>query len=175
MKTSIRYSGMTEELFFVFRETQYISRDRSTMHSEDNKEKESIIAELCVDLIEKYGYHLGNIRIKEFVPVLSPKGVSYHEIDILITDNAENPMLLVEVLPHKEYIFHRNLAIQKLFSLAAAVGSVSSSPSLVCYTRWREDGLIKQNKAVVDTRRFPTYEAWQSSGFEYETEIPEIK
>ena len=175
MKPSLQYSRLTEELFFVFRETQYIIRDRSTMRGEDGKEKESIIAELCVDLIEKYGYHLGNIRIKEFVPVLSPNGVSYPEIDILLADNAGNPMLLVEVLPHKEYVFRRNLAIQKLFSLIDAVGFASSSPSLMCYTRWHEDGLIKENKAVVDTRRFPTYDTWQSSGFAYETKIPGMK
>ena len=175
MKTSIQYSRVAEELFFVFRETQYIVRDRSTMRGEDDKEKESIIAELCVDLIEKYGYRLDNIHIKEFVPVVSPKGVSYSEIDILLTDNAEHPMLLVEVLPHKEYIFRRNLAIQKLFSVAPVVGSPVSSLSLMCYTRWHENGYIKENKAVVDTRRFPTYEAWESSDFECETEIPGMK
>ena len=175
MKTSIRYSRVTEELFFVFCETHSIVRDRSAVRGEDDKEKESIIAELCVDLIEKYGYRLGNIRVKEFVPVVSPNGVSYSEIDILLTDNAENPMLLVEVLPHKEYVFRRNLAIQQLFSLTGAIGSASSPLWLMCYTRWHENGYIKENKAVVDTRRFPTYEAWESSDFECETEIPGMK
>ena len=174
MKQLVQYRCVTEELFFVFRETRDILRDIGAAYGED-REKESIIAGLCVDLIERYGYRLANIQVKELLPFVAEKKLSYTEIDIMVTDKTENPVLLVEVLPHEEYEFRLHLAMQKLFSVAHAIGHDSPLLSLMCYTRWHEGELRKESISVVDTRRFPTYELWQSSGFACETEIPRRK
>ena len=174
MKQPVQYRRVTEELFFVLRETRDIVRDVGAAYGED-REKESIIAGLCVDLIEKYEYRLANIQVKELLPFVAEKKLSYTEIDIVVTNKTENPALLVEVLPHEEYEFRLHLAMQKLFSVAHAIGRDSPLLFLVCYTRWHENGFIKEKIAIVDTRRFPTYELWQSSGFACETEIPRRK
>ena len=170
----MQYDRITEELFFVFRETQHIIRDVGATYGED-KEKESIVAGLCVDLIEKYGYRLANIQVKKLLPFVAEKKLSYTEIDIVVTNKTENPVLLVEILPHEEYEFRLHLAMQKLFSVAHAIGRDSPLLFLMCYTRWHEGELRKESISVVDTRRFPTYELWQSSGFACETEIPRRK
>ena len=168
METLVRYSHRKEPFYFSFQSRAiWILRDAMyDEHAEHRKEKEHIIAELCVDLIDHYGWYLANIHIGELVPVVSQEGWSYPEVDILLTDGTGRPSTLIKVAPRENYAEGLADAAQELFLLAHALRlELSASPlSLVYCTRWHENGGTKEQVITIDYSRFKSFAAWAEAG-----------
>ena len=168
MEQLTHYSHAKEAFYFSFhRRAVWMLRDSaSEAHTQYKKEKEHIIAELCVDLIDRCGWHLANIHIGELVPVVSQAGWSYPEVDILLTDGTGRPCTLIKVAPREHYGDGLTDAIQELFLLAHALHlDRSASPlSLVYTTRWHEKDTVKEQILSIDYSRFTTYAVWDAAG-----------
>ncbi len=169
MEPQLDYSHAKEAFYFSFHTRAiWILRDSlSALHAEYKKEKEHIIAELCVDLIDRYGWRLANIHIGELVPVVAQAGWSYPEVDVLLTDGTGRPCTLIKVSPRAIYETDLAEAVQELFLLAHALRlERSGSPlSLVYCTRWHdEDHSIKESVITIDYARFKTASSWEDAG-----------
>ena len=168
MKTLTHYSHRKEPFYFSFQgRAVWILRDAmSDAHAEYRKEKEHIIAELCVELIDRFGWYLSNIHIGELVPVVSQEGWSYPEADILLTDGSGRPCTIIKVAPRENYAGEMAGSVQELFLLAHALRlDASASPKTLVYcTRWHENGATKERVIAIDYARFQTFAAWDSAG-----------
>ena len=168
MNSLLSYPVCEETLSFSSLRALFLVRDR---HDEAlRKEKDRIIAQLCVDLIEKYGWRLSQIKIGEAIPVLTSSGWDYPEIDIL-AGNGAGPVLLIEALPRDAYAEHYVGAMARLFHAAPVVQKIhpSSPLFLICHTRWIEPGVleekvIREKTAVVEYAKFSDLESWDRAG-----------
>lgn len=178
MPTALRYMRLNEQ-FFVFsrRAPHMILRDaRDEIWDEARKEKEHIIAQLSVDMIEKYHYRLGHLHVQELIPIVSQSGWQYPEADILVEGHGGNPRLIIKALPHAAY--HEGLAagIEELFLLARAIPSRKTTPLFIIpYTRWQNasgEGTTREEFLVINASIFPTSDAWIRAGRPTESQIP---
>ena len=165
------------EQFFVFsrRAPHMILRDaRDQMWDDARKEKERIIAVLCVDLIEKYHYRLGQLHVQELIPIVSGAGWQYPEADVLVEGAHTNPRLIVKAIPHDRYHEELIAAIEELFLLARAIPSRKTAPLyIIPYTRWYDEaGKNKTESMVINASVFPTSESWIAAGRPLEVDIP---
>ena len=167
METLTRYSHRKDPFYFSFQgRAIWILRDSdSDAHALYRKEKEHIIAELCVELIDRCGWHLSNIHIGELVPVVSQDGWSYPEADILLTDGAGRPCTLIKVAPRENFDAETVASLQELFLLAHALRlDASESPKTLVYcTRWHEGIATKERVIAIDYGRFQSYASWDSA------------
>lgn len=177
MESLIRYSHRKEPFYFSFQgRAVWVLRDSlSPSQAEYRKEKEHIIAELCVDLIDRCGWYLSNIHIGELVPVVSQTGWSYPEVDILLTDGSGRPCTLIKVVPSEAFGAELGESVQELFLLAHALrlGQSAFPLSLVYCTRWHENGGTKQRVITIDYSRFKTFDAWDEAGRPSADDMPQ--
>lgn len=168
MESATYYSHRREPFYFssTARAIWILHDSPSPWQTEYRREKERIIAELCVDLIDRCGWYLSNIHIGELIPVISQSGWRYPEADILLTDGSGRPCSLIKVVPPKAYEQELPEAIRELFLLAHALRLEQSiSPlSLVYCTRWHEKDSIKERVITIDYLRFETFEGWDAAG-----------
>lgn len=176
MESATYYSHRKEPFYFSFTaRATWILRDLpSPWQTEYRREKERIIAELCVDLIDRCGWYLSNIHIGELIPVISQSGWSYPEADILLTDGGGRPCTLIKVVPSEAYERELPEAIHELFLLAHALRLEQSiSPlSLVYCTRWREKNSPHERIVTIDYSRFETFGAWDAAGRQAGDSLP---
>lgn len=176
MQTTLRYMRLNEQ-FFVFsrRAPHMVLRDaRDEMWDETRKEKERVIAEFCVDLIEKYHYRLSHLHVQELIPIVSQNGWQYPEADVLVDGAGGNSRLIIKAFPHEKY--HEGLVagIEELFMLARAIPSRKTTPLyIIPYTRWYDTaGKTREEFLVINTSIFATSEAWIAAGRPTEESIP---
>ncbi len=165
------------EQFFVFSRhaPHMVLRDaRDEMWDETRKEKERVIAEFCVDLIEKYHYRLAHLHVQELIPIVSNAGWQYPEADVLAEGVGGNPRLIVKAIPHEKYHTGLVAGIEELFLLARAIPSrKTTSLYIIPYTRWYDEAReTREEFLVINTSIFPTSEAWIAAGRPTEEAIP---
>lgn len=178
METTLRYFRVREQFFVFSRRAPYmVLRDAATdVWSDAHREKERIIAEFCVDLIDKYYYRLFQLHIRELIPIVSQEGWKYPEADILVEGTGGNPRLLVKALGCAEYEENLSAGIEELFLLARAIPSRKTTPLfIVAYTRWYEKHRTKEKYTVINSSIFPTSESWIAAGRPTEEAIPPLK
>jgi len=165
------------EQFFVFsrQAPHMVLRDaRNEVWDDARKEKERIIAVLCVDLIEKYHYRLPHLHVQELIPIVSGAGWQYPEADILVEGIGGNPRLIIKAIPHDTYHADLVAGIEELFLLARAIPSRKTMPLyIIPYTRWYDAAHeTKEEFIVINTSIFPTSESWIAAGRPTESGIP---
>lgn len=176
MPTALRYLRLNEQFFVFSRRAPYmVLRDaRDELWDASRKEKERVIAEFCVDLIEKYHYRLAHLHVQELIPIVSQSGWQYPEADILVEGAGGNPRLIIKAFPHKKY--HEGLVagIEELFLLARAIPSRKTTPLFIIpYTRWHDTSReLREEFLVINTSIFPTSESWIAAGRPTESQIP---
>ena len=169
MNSSFFYPASKEILSFSATRMVFIVRDRPDEALE--KEKERIVAELCVDLIEKYGWHLGQIKVGEVVPVISQSGWTYPQVDILACGGDTDPTLLINAFPRSEYGRFSDESAAEMFLMADTfkIARPASPVYLIRYTRWREraileDRILREKVSVIEYDRFRGFESWDRAG-----------
>ena len=178
METTLRYFRVNEQFFIFPRRAPYmVLRDVGTdVWSESHREKERIIAEFCVDLIDKYHYRLSQLHIRELIPIVSQEGWRYPEADILVEGTDGNPRLLIKALGHAGYEESLTAGIEELLLLARAIPSRKTTPLFViAYTRWYEEHRLNEKYIVINSSMFPTIESWTGAGRPVEENIPLLK
>lgn len=174
--TAFRYEPMPEILFPASPlPWGYILRDAARGDPQALRAKETIIARLSVDLIEKYHYRLFQLQLREIIPVVSQAGWDYLEADMVIKNSSGLPSLLIAVSPPETYEENFIASLRQLFQLASLLGqSPRAAPRfLVYYSQAREKGELKEKISTIDFRRFPTFELWQTLGSPKEHIIPD--
>lgn len=175
METTLRYFRVNEQFFVFSRRAPYmVLRDVGTeVWSDAHRERERIIAELCVDLIDKYHYRLSHLHIRELIPIVSQEGWKYPEADILVEGPDGNPRLLVKAMGRSEYEDHLMTGVEELLMLARAIPSRKTTPLFaIAYTRWYEKHRLKEKYTVINSSVFPTPESWIGAGKPVEDTIP---
>ena len=176
MNVLFSYPITRELLSFSGMHMPWIIRDARDEALE--KETERIVAELCVDIIERYGYRLADIMVGELVPIVTPAGWDYPEIDILVRGDAKTPTLVIEAVPADHYATDQNRILAKLFAIAPAIRhSIPSSPLyLVLYTRGHISASagMQEMALVIDYDKTPGFEAWIHAGSPAFYEIPVV-
>lgn len=117
MQTALRYMRLNEQFFIFSRHAPHmVLRDaRDEMWDDTRKEKERVIAEFCVDLIEKYHYRLAHLHVQELIPIVSQGGWQYPEADVLVEGYGGNPRLIVKAFPHEKYHAGLVAGMEELF------------------------------------------------------------
>lgn len=176
MEQLLDRSYAKEVFYFSFQARGiWVLRDSaSPLHVRHKKEKEHIIAELCVDLIDRYGWRLANIHIGELIPVVSQAGWSYPEVDMLLTDTTGRPCTLIKVAPRETYESDLTVAVEELFLLAHALRlDRSLSPLYLAYcTRWHEKSAIKERVITIDYIRFKSFALWDEARRPFSDSLP---
>lgn len=174
--TAFRYNSLPEVLFPVSPlPWDFILRDARRGDPEALRVKETIIARLSVDLIEKYHYRLFQIQLREIIPVVSQTGWDYLEADVVVKNSSGAPSLLIAVSPPETYEENFVSSVRQIFQLASLLGQgPSAAPRfLVYYSQAREKGELREKISTIDFRSFPTFELWQALGSPREHIIPD--
>ena len=136
-------------------------------------DREGVIGELCVDLVEKYGYKERLIETDASVPIETPHGSMFVSIDILVRTPEGSPLLIIEVAAEDTYELGYETAIHKLFALARNITRNPASPLFLIYhTHWHANGKLKGRHTIIDYRLFPDFEIWKNASFPGRPEIP---
>ena len=144
-----------------------IGRSARILYNVESNEKERIGAELCVDLVERYGYPLMGITVAETVAVVASSGsLEYLEADILALGEKGVPLLIVEVVAPGAYLNEREAALKKLFRIGGTLAETADVPCmyLVYYTHTRVGDVFNRNCTIVDYACYQTYTAWREAG-----------
>ncbi|MEK7541274.1 MAG: hypothetical protein AAB533_00260 [Patescibacteria group bacterium] len=175
MATALRYLRIHDQFFVFSRRAPYlVLRDAGITEADDaHREHERIVAQLCVDLIERYQYRLSQLHVRELIPIVSQEGWKYPEVDLLIEGKDGNPRLLIKAFPRAQYEASLDAGIDELFFLARAIPSRRTTPLfIVPYTRWYERRAVREEYLVINASVFPTKEAWIAAGKALEHAIP---
>ncbi|MBI3420445.1 MAG: hypothetical protein HY006_00085 [Candidatus Sungbacteria bacterium] len=141
-----------------------------------HKERETIVAELCVELIAKYGYASTLLEPDATLALETKNGMQYHNVDLLVRNEDGAPILMFAVVPPAEYDQSREQVIGGLFRIAENLSAREQLPLfLVYYTQWHQAEATRIRTQVIMYPQFATYEAWKSTGAPYSTTIPHKK
>lgn len=153
-----------------------ILRDtRSVTYQALMPEKDRLIAELCVALIEDYGYAMTDIQARNMIRIDGYDGNRmYVEADIMVRGSEKTPSLIVEVLDAKHHVDSmREKAWQKLFSIGSALqNEINGSLFLVVCEYAPNQHRADAQCSAVNFRAFPDFEQWKNAGKPHVKIIP---
>ena len=136
-------------------------------------DRERVIGELCIDLVDSYGYSASAIQIGESVAVQLPEGSTFLPVDILVTNPRGESLLIIETAAEDLYERGYNTAIRKLFTLGKTLYRNQNSPLfLVYHTHRHENGRFVSRHTIIDFRAYPDMKSWQSAGSPGRRDIP---
>lgn len=175
METTLRYLRINEQFFVFSRRAPYMVLRDAANGEEDQarRTRDRIVAQLCVDLIERYGYRLSELHVRELIPIVSQEGWKYPEVDLLIEGKEGNPRLLIKALTPESFTTELETHIAELFMLARAIPSRRTTPLfIIAYTRQRERKGVGEKILVIDASAYPSMDAWIAAGRPETEEIP---
>lgn len=175
MATTLRYMRLHEQFFVFSRRAPYmVLRDMGDEQAEaDRRERDRIVAQFCVDLIERYGYRLSQLHVRELIPIVSQEGWQYPEADLLIEGADGNPRLLVKAFSAERYGEGLETGLSELFLLARAIPSRRTTPLfIIAYTRWTERRATREKFLVINASAYPSMDVWIAAGRPAERAIP---
>lgn len=173
MATTLRYLRMHEQFFVFSRRAPYMVL-RDMRYDEADAERDRVVAQLSVELIERRGYRLSQLHVRELVPIVSQEGWQYPEADLLIEGKDGNPRLLVKALAAEQYEAALEQALAELFILAQAIPSRRTTPLfIIAYTRWRERRATREKFLVINASAYGSMDAWIAAGRPVEKAIPQ--
>ena len=138
------------------------------------QERERVIAHLCVELIEHYGYQSHQILLGELITIPSVSGKTYSECDVMVRDEHNN-ILLIQVETPADYDCGRESALNHLFKLGRAYQGKEKNISqlhLVYYTHIPnyKDGYA--HCITIDFLQYPDLISWLQASKPTSSEIP---
>lgn len=175
MATTLRYLRLHEQFFVFSRRAPYmVLRDMGDEQADAKRyERDRIVAQLCVDLLERNGYRLSQLHVRELIPIVSQEGWQYPEADLLIEGRDGNPRLLVKALVPQQYSVSLDAGLAELFLLARAIPSRRTTPLfIIAYTRWHERQRTREKFLVINASAYASMDAWIAAGRPVETAIP---
>lgn len=160
METTLHYT-------FAFR----VREPRNFYSPYHNRER--VIGELCIDLLDKYGYPGGSVQIGESIAVRTPQGMTFMPIDILVKNQDGSPLLIIEAAAQDGYTAGYETAIQKLFTLAKTLHTNAAAPLFLIYhTHWHKNGKLEGKHAIIDYRAYPDFVTWRAKGRPRQPDFP---
>jgi type I restriction enzyme M protein len=129
--------------------------------------EEKVRAGIFVDLIERYQYkkNLSVIEFEKHHKIGHPHKKTDAKIDILVKKNGD-PFMILELKSPEEYETYMEESIEtQLFNVAAVENKGKGTLKyLVYYTRYYEDGDLREKIVTIDYTKFQSYEDWVDQG-----------
>jgi len=128
-------------------------------------QEEKVRAEIYVELNLNYKYPIEEMEIEKEHKIGRPDKKTSAKIDILVKKNG-NPFLLFELKSPEEYEREMESSIKtQLFNVAAVEDKKARSLKyLIYYTRYYEEGELKEKIKTIDYKKFKDYDNWEEAG-----------
>lgn len=160
--------GVKKGLFEI-RGDKITYKPKSPEAKSDNFEdpEEKVRAALYVELVEKYKYPPEQIdKPDKFIKIGHPDKKTDVKIDLLIKKN-EHPFMLFE-LKGSEYDYGKDMDSSiktQLFNVAPVLDPKGKYLKyLAYYTRFTEDGELKEKITTIDYTKYKTWDDWEEDG-----------
>ena len=132
-----------------------------------SNEKKLALAQLFVQLAEKYDCPPENMYLDTCLRVDGHHGNHTVDIDILLTDTRKNPVALFLVAPFQHYETLKDRMFRDLFTLCDAFKRTyrcDTVRNLVYFSKTVNAGKGRELWSVVDTNAFPSFKQWKREG-----------
>lgn len=138
-----------------------------------NSRQNLVVAQLYVELIEKYDYPIDSIKIGAYVKIGEKNSKRFIEADILVYGRNFQSNLLFAVSEFENFEKNEKLKVGELFDLAHELKKTSQKIShLIYFSRKYSKGSLKQKIKVINGKKFGNLKAWQKAGCPFEKTIP---
>jgi len=169
-----QYEILTEDWIKSREAKRYFEIEGSTIkykgidHSDNfDDPEEKVRAGLFVDLIERYQYKqdLSVIEFEKYHKIGHPHKKTDAKIDILVKKD-DNPFMIFELKSPDDYEIYMEESIEtQLFNVAAVENKGKGTLRyLIYYTRFYENGDLKEKILTIDYTKFQSYEEWVELG-----------
>lgn len=168
--SSLSSYPITEETFSLF-PFDVIIRDAA--NDALKQERERVITQLCIELIEHYKYQSHQILINELITIASVSGNMYVECDVMVS-NGDNVLIIKAVAP-EEYDRGYESALNHLFRLGRAYQAREKTTPpiyLIYYTRTQDHGNIHARCTTIDFSQYPGMASWSHASKPVSSDIP---
>jgi len=137
-------------------------------YTDDISDPEEIVrAALYLELIEKYNYQASKdvIEMEKLHKIGHPHKKTDAKIDILVKKNKK-PFMMFELKSSEDYERYMEDSIKtQLFNLAAVEDKGGKYLRyLIYYTRYEEDGELREKIITINYAKFKSYEGWEDAG-----------
>lgn len=171
----LRELGARGKVLVVCDENQAVYSSRQAIEKL-NCSRDLIVAQLYVELIEKYGYPIGSIKIGTYVKIGQGNLGGFIEADVLADGGNSGGNLLFAVSDFENYEKNEKLKVQELFVLAQGLKKTKQKIDfLIYFSRRYSTESLKEKIKVIDAKKFPTFSAWQKAGNPFERKIPKYR
>lgn len=149
--------------------SKIIYKPKSTEAKSDNFEdpEEKVRAALYIELVEKYKYQVEQIdKIDKYIKIGHPDKKTDVKIDLVVKKNG-NPFMLFE-LKGSEYDYEKDMESSiktQLFNVAPVLDPKGKHLKyLIYYTRFAEEGKLKERIITIDYTKYKTWDDWENAG-----------
>ncbi len=141
-----------------------------------NSSQKLLIAQLYVELIEKYHYPLNSIKLGALVRIGKEQSNHFIEADILVRGEDKNANLIFAVSEFENYEKNKEEKIKELFELAREFEKTNQKISfLIYFSRKYEKDKLKEKIIVINREKFETINLWKKKGMPFEKNIATCK
>lgn len=137
-------------------------------HTDDfSGPEEKVRAPLYLELIDKYNYQASKdvIEMEKLHKIGHPHKRTDAIIDIIVKKNKK-PFMMFELKSPEDYERYMEDSIKtQLFNVAAVEDRAGKSLRyLIYYTRYEEEGGLKEKIVTIDYTKFKSYDDWEDAG-----------
>lgn len=119
---------------------------------------------LYVKLVEEFGFAPKQIEIGYHVELLAPEGKRHMEIDLIVTNEEGQPIMVCIIMPLKSTVKEQENTAELLYALVDALGMNAKLSWLVGFS-YGCKGKTKESKAfVIHYQKYPNFTCWQKEG-----------
>jgi type I restriction enzyme M protein len=158
-----------EKGLFEIRGDKIIYKPKSPDTKSDNfgDPEEKVRAALYVELVEKYKYPVEQIdKPDKYIKIGHPDKKTDVKIDLLVKKNG-NPFMQFE-LKGSEYDYEKDMESSiktQLFNVAPVLDPKGKYLKyLIYYTRFTDDGELKEKIITIDYTKYKTWDDWEDDG-----------
>jgi type I restriction enzyme M protein len=156
---------------------KYDFSNRTISYSKDIKQyreiktisgdEEVVRAYILAKLVNELEYKAENIEIEKEYQAGRPKKIK-PRIDMILKDSEGNPFLFLEAKSPEKFEADKDLIEDQLFGLASLeTGKYGTEIKYLVYysIEITENGKILDNAIIINYKKYPIYEVWESSGY----------
>jgi len=131
-----------------------------------NDPEEKVRAALYVELVTKYKYDLKEIeKPDKYIKIGHPDKKTDVKIDLYVNKNGRPFMVFELKEPEKYEVDMENSITTQLFNVAPVLDKGRKCLKyLIYYTRYVEEGALKEKIITIDYTTYKTYEDWEGAG-----------
>lgn len=170
MNSSFSYS-IAEETFSLF---PFDVTIRDAPRDVFGQERQRIIAKLCIELIEHYGYQPHQILFNELIAIPSVSGKTYLECEVMVVDEDKKVLLIATATPEEDDR-ERESAVRRLFQLGRAYQGKEKNIFeiyLIYYTHTSDHGNEDSRCTTIDFSRYQDLISWSRASKPASSDIP---